>query len=141
MAFSRSEEMFKVHNVVFAQGRDDNGDGESFYMHYPAQIMHVYQSTVFCRWIDPQGAWKGEVEQVANSEIVEFNKDNIQVIKNQFENKKDSTAEYWTQCVEKAKMVQKDKADYDKNKHLKVNQNENDDNNNNHNHNNNNNNT
>ena len=132
MAFSRSEEIYKVSNIVFARGRDAQAEEEkgedAFYPHYPAQIVGVQETCVFCKWFNPNETDKwsdddGVIEQISKQKIIAFTPDNIKLIKEtEIKSQPAHALKSWEQCVAVAEEAIKEQVQDEKIKNFTVNQ-------------------
>lgn len=120
MAFSRSEEIYKRFNVVFARGRDSKIEKEkgedAFYPYYPAQIVEVQETCVFVKWFTPNEHEKwsdddddGGIEQICKQKVIAFTPENIKLIKEQeMQFQPPDTLKSWEDCVAAANEKIKD---------------------------------
>ena len=120
MAFSRSEEIYKRSNIVFARGRDSKSQEDVFYAYYPAEIVHVQETCVFVKWFTPNEheKWYDDddddddddvIEQISKQQVIAFTPDNIKLIKeNEMKSQPPDTLKTWEDCVAVARQAIKE---------------------------------
>ena len=135
MAFPRPlDSIYQPHTIVLAQSRvdknidDDNEqqqtiDDDAYYAYFPARIIGVQATTVFCKWIDPDKIWSAEPVQISKKNVVEFKEEHIEIIKTtQFIKQSQNALKAWEKCINAAKKQLKEKVENDQNKNCQVNQ-------------------